>query len=639
MTAGKTVYAVRDGRIDEVDSGEVDYKFISPNQFFSTNVNASPQHSATPDPRLFYAARFFGQAQPLQNPEVALVQNLSDDDPEGRSFDEILGRDMGALRAREDATVAGVDPDGIDLVLADGTKRREGLYNNFAYNRKSGIHHTALVKPGDAVKAGAMLAKSNYTDDKGTMALGSNAYIALVPWKGYSMDDALVVSSDFAKRLTSEHMTTEVLEKRDGTRTGLNHYKAVFPRQFDKDRLANMDDDGVAKPGSILKAGDPYVLATAPRAFSSRHAETLGKLSRSQSQVRKDNSMVWDGPGEAQVVDVAKTSKGIKVVLKAYKPATYGDKVVMRSGQKGTISEVIPMDRMPRDSKGVPFDVLLNPLSVPSRVNDGLPYELLFGKVAKKQGQPIKLPSFTKPGEKWYDKVEALLKEHGLESEDTVFDPEEDRFLDNPVLTGYGQMLKLHHLSESKYASRGQASYDTGWDQPAKGGETGAKRHSGLEVNAIQASGAYALNRENSTLRGQKNDDFWRAVRSGRQPVPPGKPFAWHKFRVLLQGAGLDTAEKGKGQYRLGPMTDARLAALRPVDLRNSDLVDTDTFEPKPGGLFDPVISGGNRWARIRLDNRIPNPAQEDSIRRLLGLTKKQFDAVMAGEMELPEQK
>ena len=53
-----------------------------------------------------------------------------------------------------------------------------------------------MVRKGMAVKSGDLLAKSNYTDDKGTLALGLNARVGLLPYKGHSFEDAVVVSDN-----------------------------------------------------------------------------------------------------------------------------------------------------------------------------------------------------------------------------------------------------------------------------------------------------------------------------------------------------------------------------------------------------------------------------------------------------------
>ncbi len=626
-------YAMKGGQIQEVDPEEIEYEFTGANTFFGSHANLIPMQSAVQAPRIFYGARFYNQALPLVNREQPLVQNAMDD---GRSYDEDLGGFAGAMRADDDGEVVDVTPDEITFRTVDGQTKSLGLYRHFPFNRKSAKTQFAKVSKGQQVKKGDLMATSNFTDDQGTLALGLNARVGLVPYKGWSMDDAIVISESFAKRLASEQSYTLGQDFDDNTKGGRNHFVSLFPSTFEKKQLDQIDDDGVVKVGSILRQGDPFILATAPKIVTSKDAQ-VGKLSRALQQTRKNASQTWDYEDDGEVVDVAKGRKGVKVVVRSVSPTKKGDKITMRSGQKNIVSRILPDEQMLRTVDGKPLDALLNQLSIPSRVNDSLPYELLLGKVARVIGKPIKIPSFNKPGEKWYEFVQQQLDEHGLKATEDVFDPATNKALENPITVGEGYILKLHHTGESKKSSRGIASYDQD-QQPSRGGGEGAqaKRLSGLETNAMLSAGAYQTLKEGATLRGQQNDEYWRALRSGHTPQKPGAPFVWTKFMTLLNGSGLHARKLGKtGKLRLGPFTDASLMEEKPVEIKNGEIVDLGTLEPVAGGLFDPALVGANKWGMISLPHAVPNPAFEDSIRTLLGLTKKDFREVMAGRKNL----
>ena len=283
----KTVYGVRDNQIQEVDDNDVDVDLVSPNSFFSTHINLIPLQSAVQGPRLFYGARFYNQALPLTHAESPLVQNVDDSDQE--PFDRKMGKLSGAMYADEDGEIEDVDSDFITLNRADGTKKKLEVYNNFPFNRKTSITQTPLVKKGDKVTKGQILAKSNFTDDAGNLALGMNARVGLVPFKGYSFEDALVISKSFANKLSSDHSYTYGQQFDHEIKGGLNHYKSLFPTQFTKKQLSLLDEDGVILPGSTIQPNDPLILATRPRVFSSTTSQ-LGKLSRAMKQSRHDSS-------------------------------------------------------------------------------------------------------------------------------------------------------------------------------------------------------------------------------------------------------------------------------------------------------------------------------------------------------------
>ena len=633
----KKSFALRDNKIQEVDDNEVDVELLSPNNFFSTHINLIPMHSAVQGPRLFYGARFYNQALPLIKPDAPLVQNLDSQDKDGQSFDEKLGKIAGSVVADDDGEVVDLTPDFVKLKKADGSIKSFDLYNNFPFNRKTAITHKPLINKGDVVKKGQMMAKSNYTSDNGSLALGANARVGLVPFKGYSMDDAIVISNSFAKRLTSDHSYTMEQDYDNDVKGGLNHYVSLFPTQFNKEQLKKFDANGIVKPGTVVRQGDPLILATRPRVFSSTTAQ-LGKLSKAMRQSRHDSSQLWDSDFDGTVTDVAKTKTGYKVIVKSEAPAQMGDKIVFRSGQKGVIANILSDDHMPRTKDGNPLEVLLNPLGIPSRVNNGIIYELLLGKAAAKMGQPVKVPSFNKPGDRWYDFVAKTLKDNDLAETEEVFDPMSNRLLENPITVGVGHILKLHHTSASKASARGQGGYDLD-QQPLKGGSEAAKakRLSGLEVHSLLSAGAYNTLREGATLRGQKNDEYWRALRQGYKPKPPGTPFVWEKFQTLLTGAGLQARKVDGGKLRLGPFTDDDLDKRGAVDIKSGDLVDMNTMDSIPGGLFDQALVGNNKWGKISLPFKLPNPAFEPAVRHLLGLTEKELRGIMSGQTELPE--
>lgn len=630
------VNVIKNNQIQESSDSEVDVELPSFSNLVGTNANIVPLLNNAQAARAFYASRFVEQAMPLATRETPLVQSLDPEDAQGRSFEEKFGERVGAKYAKEDGEVISVDPDEIKIKTKDGNKTI-GLYNSFQFNRKTQLTNKALVKPGDKIKKGQLLASSNFTDDNGTLSMGVNARIAMVPYKGYSMDDAIVVSESFAKKMASEHSYEHDIEKDDATKFGKGHYHSLFPRKFTKEQLENLDENGVVKPGTILQKGDPIILATRPKPVYS-NATHLGKLGKAFKSIRSDAAEIWDHDYPGTVVDVVDGKKAHKVFVNAVSPLVPGDKIILRNGQKDILSKVIPDEQMLRSMDGTPFEVLLNPLALPSRVNTATLYELALGKIAQAEGKPIKVPGFTGKGVSRLDYVLKRLKQAGLSDVEDVFDPVANKKLEKPITTGIGYVEKLHHVVDAKLSARGQGSYDQNM-QPLKGGSDAAqaKRLGGLESTALLAKGGYATLREGSTLRGQKNDDYWRLLRQGYKPSEPGTPFVYDKFKILLNGAGLNAKDLGKGQLRLGPMTDKHLDELNPVAIKNGKLVDTVSLEGIADGLFDSKLVALNKWGKIEISHPMPNPAFEKQICQMLGITAAELRKVMASEADLEE--
>jgi DNA-directed RNA polymerase subunit beta len=625
--------AIHNGRFQELDDEDVELEIHDSDGMMSPSANMIPLANNVQAPRLFYGARFFHQTVPLVGAEAPLVRPEADD---GISHEEKLGERMGAVRARLGGVVKSVTPDSMIITGDDGEDHEIELYNRFPFNRKSEIHNEAVVAEGDRVEEGSLLAKSNFTDDKGHTALGRNARIGLVPYKGYSMDDAIVISEDFANKLTSRQSYTDFKEFDGEVKGGKTHFTGLFPTKYTQDQLRHLDDEGVAKPGTVLQQGDPYILATQPKMITSSQTH-LGKLTRAMQHTRQDASMIWEHEEPATVVDAVHTKKGAKVMLSTETPAKLGDKIVFRPGNKHIVSKILPREHMPRTADGEPLEVLVNHLSLPSRVNANLVYEALLGKVAKLKGEPRLVRSFDVDSPRYQQVVDALA-EAGISDVEEVFDPQENRKLESPITVGTAFVQKLHHLAESKMSARGQGSYDM-QQQPLTGGSEAAqaKRLSGLESHSLMSAGAYETLREAATIRGTQNDEYWRALRSGRTPREPGAPFAWDKFQALIAGAGMYAKNLGDGRLRMGPMTDRELKKRKPLEIKNGQMLDLNSMEPIAGGLFDPVLVGGGRWGEIPLDEPVPNPVYEDKIAALLGVTKKNLLRVLAGDVNLEE--
>lgn len=263
-------------------------------------------------------------------------------------------------------TVKSVKPAGrqefvYDLTVADSSV--------FCINQGVVVHNTLLtnypmVQPGQQFAAGDLLAKSNYTDDTGTTAVGKNFRVAYIPFRGANFEDAIVISESAAKKLTSEHMYQHGVEWTEAHKKGKRHFIGLFPGAYDKETLAKMDDDGVILPGTEVQFGDPLILA------ASKREQAYGKIHKKRSAAYSNSTEKWEHHAPGIVTDVAKTPKGVAVVVKSLAEMQVGDKLSGRFGDKGVVSLIVPNDQMPRDANGQPAEILVNSLGVISRCYD-----------------------------------------------------------------------------------------------------------------------------------------------------------------------------------------------------------------------------------------------------------------------------
>jgi len=626
----KRVPALKGGKIRFVPRDEVDFVLPHFEKAFSTLNNLVPAKSALKGQRAAMASRMLSQALPLKNPEAPLVQ-VAVPDEDDVSYEEKLGERLGAIRAKAAGRVIAVTPDEIKVKQADGTTQTYELYHHYGLARKTGFHNTPLVSVGDTVQPGTLLARSNYTDDQGRVALGVNARVAYVPYLGTNFEDANVVSESFARKLTSEHYYKHSLDLDPKEyKLGKNAFVSLFPSRYDKETLSKLDEDGVVKPGTRLKEGDPIILAARPR------HDSASKVHKKGAPAFHDASVTWDHHDEAEVVDVIKTKKGPFVLTRAYSPLREADKLSGRYGDKGVTAKIVPDRDMPRDKDGRPFDLLLNPHGMISRVNPAQYVEALLGKVAEKTGKPYKIRDF-EDIEDLREFAEAEARKHGVSDLEDIYDPVLGRKIPG-VMTGVRWMMKLFHTAESKGQGRGTGGY-TAEGTPTKGGEHGSKRVALLNVNALLSHGAYHVLRDAGVVRGQRNEPYWLAFMAGYNPPPPKVPLVYEKFLATLRASGINPVREGRRtQFMALTNKDIdELAGDRYLENAETVMLDDD-LTPVKGGLFDPRLTGSHnstRWARIKLHEPMLNPVMEEPARRVLGLTGKQLENIIAGREQL----
>ena len=280
--------------------------------------------------------------------------------------------------------------------------------------------------------------------------------------------------------------------------------------------------------------------------------------------------------------------KIVKVYLAVKRHIQPGDKMAGRHGNKGVISNVVPVEDMPYDEFGVPVDIVLNPLGVPSRMNIGQILETHLGMACRGVGEKInrmleeqremhKLRNFI---QEVYDVGESrqtvdiatfsddeVLRmadnmRAGLTIATPAFDgaaekeikelfklaemPESGQFwltdgrtgrkFERPVTVGYMYMLKLNHLVDDKMHARSTGSYSLVTQQPLGGkAQFGGQRFGEMEVWALEAYGAAYTLQEMLTV---KSDDvngrtkMYKNLVDGDHKMEPGIP---ESFNVLLK--------------------------------------------------------------------------------------------------------
>jgi len=626
---GEKIKAMYREKVVVVPKSKIDYYTPTPQTIFSGSTNLVPYLSSIQGNRTMMAAKMMEQAISLKNRENPLVQVESNT---GESFEKNIGESI-AVKAPEEGTVVSVSPEKITIKTKSGKKLTENLYKDFTLNRKSYLNHEPVVKVGDTVRKGQLIADSNFTKG-GTLALGTNLRAAYLPYKGLNFEDGIVITDAAAEKLTSQHIHKKHLDIDENVKTGLNVFKAMYPNALTPENIGKLDESGVIKVGKKVKHGEFVIVALRKRDAS----RSVGVVHKALADRPKDISVQWTLEDDGVISKVKKTSKKIMVYIKTEEKAKIGDKLAGRMGNKGIITKIINEDEAPKNKNGEPVDILLNPAGVIGRININQIYESAVGKAAKKRGKPYIIKNF---GEK--DNlvaVKKIMKEAGVDDKEELFDPKSNKSLGR-VHVGNPHILKLYKQGTANFSVR-QGGAGTPYDanlQPVKsGGEEGAKNLDVLTLYAMLSHGARANLREMSSVKSSQNDEFWKALKSGQQLPPPETPFAYEKFMNYLKASGINVEKNGTKRI-LTPLTDKDVAKMSSGEVKRPRFYRAKDMEPEKGGFFDPVKFGGFRgmkWGHMDLKEPVVNPVFEGAVKKITGLGKK-YNEIMAGKLFVAE--
>lgn len=622
----KTPHAVRvqsQGKIDVVPSHKVDYVLPHATALFSHSTNLVPFLKNDQGNRAMMAAKMLSQALPLVERDVPLVQTQA---PTGKTFHEEFGEQF-SVRAPTSGTVTAITADHIAI-----GKDKIPLYNNFPLNQKTHIHHNTVVKVGDKVSKGQLIADSNFTKD-GKLAIGKNLSVAYLPYPGYTFEDGIVITESAAKKLSAEQTYKHQFQLEPGRKeTSFTRFKNYYPNAFSKDILGHYDPDGVVKKGTVVKPGQILIAGLSYAAHSPENM-TLKKINKALALPWANASVKYKGEFEGVVTDVVKRGDQIDVFVKSIEPAKESDKLAGVHGNKGVITKIIPDSEAPRTKDGKIPDVFLNPHGIVGRINVGQLYESAAGKIAQKTGKPYIVHNFDH-----HDtgkKVSEDLKHHGVEELEEMVTADGKSL--GKVNIGTPYILRLAKTGKTGFSARmpGQG-YDVNL-QPVKGGEEGAKSLDQLTFFSMLSHGA-KKNLLDAHTKSERNDEFWHAIETGKIPPAPTQSFAFEKFVSMLRGAGVDVTKRGASEFVLGPLTDAQTLKLSRGKITDPRFLYGKNMTEIKGGFFDTSITGGmsgKNYSHIEMPEIMPNPIFEGAIKSLAGLKGPQYTALVAGKLHL----
>ncbi len=531
---------------EQVDITEVTFMDAAHKQILGSTASLVPFIEKNRIDRSLTGSNMQRQAVPLLTPQAPTV---------GTGIEGHVARDSGQLIVAEgDGEVIRADGDLVEVKYKDGVKQYRPIHfaksnDDRSINQKVRVNRGQKVKKGDTLIEGASIADSE-------LAIGRDLLVAFMPWAGYNMDDAIVLSNRLVQddELTSiniKDFNVEVLE----TKLGPEIVTRDIPN-VSEDSLRHLDENGIVQVGSEVKAGDVLVGKITPKGEQELSSEErlLRAIFGEKAKDVRDTSQRMNNTASGKVVGVKVFSREnghelkagvlmqIQIFVAQLRKISVGDKLAGRHGNKGVIARILPVEDMPYMEDGTPVDIVLNPLGVPSRMNLGQLFETHLGMAARALGYKVATPPFNGVPS---SVIEEQLEKAGYakDGKSQLFDGRTGESFEERTTVGVMHMIKLHHMVSDKIHARSTGPYTMVTQQPLGGkAQNGGQRFGEMEVWALEAYGAATTLQEMLTI---KSDDVYgraKAYESIIKDEPIVGPKLPESFNVLvkeLQGLGL----------------------------------------------------------------------------------------------------
>ena len=283
---------------------KIQYIDVSPKQIVSVAASIIPFLEHDDANRALMGSNMQRQAVPTLKADKPLV---------GTGMERAVAVDSGVtIVASRGGIIDDVDASRI-IVRVNDDEAETGeagvdIYNCTKYtrsNQNTCINQRPLVKPGDLVQKGDVLADGPSTD-LGELALGQNMMVAFMPWNGYNFEDSILISEKVVKedRLTTIHIEEKVCVARD-TKLGSEEITADIPN-VGESALSKLDESGIVYIGAEVRGGDILVGKVTPKGESQLTAEEklLRAIFGEKASDVKDTSLRVPSSMQGTVIDV-----------------------------------------------------------------------------------------------------------------------------------------------------------------------------------------------------------------------------------------------------------------------------------------------------------------------------------------------
>ena len=249
-----------------VPKDQIDYIDVSPIQLVSVAASLIPFLEHDDANRALMGSNMQRQGVPLVKPQAPLVGTGMEHQGALDSGTCTIARRTGIVDSSDASRIviqADVDLSSVDSIVPNNVD----IYHLIKYrrsNQNTCINQRPLVKKGDYVKAGDIIADGASTEN-GELALGQNIRIAFMPWNGYNFEDSITVSRRLLHEdvYTSVHIDVLDTVARD-TKLGKEEITRDIPN-VSEEALRNLDESGIIRIGTYVRPGDILVGKVTPK--------------------------------------------------------------------------------------------------------------------------------------------------------------------------------------------------------------------------------------------------------------------------------------------------------------------------------------------------------------------------------------
>jgi len=328
---------------------------------------------------------------------------------------------------------------------------------------------------------------------------GQNIVVAILPFEGYNMEDAVVLNKASVDRGMGRstyfrpYSVTELQYP-----GGLSDEITIPQKDVSGYRTENsyrfLEDDGIAYPEAAMKEGEVAIGKITPPKFLSEAKDiSIQAKKEASSPIRQEEEGIVDA------VFVTVDEEGNKIAhvrMRDSRLPEPGDKFSTPHGQKGVVGWIADAEDIPFTSNGIKPDLMFNPHGIPSRMTVGYLIELLAGKTGAISGKIIDGTSFTGQSVK---ELEEQLKTFGFrfDGKETMYNGITGKKMEAKIYIGNMYYLKLKYMVKNKMHARASGKVTLLTRQPIEGrARGGALRLGEMEQQALVGHGASLLLKE-----------------------------------------------------------------------------------------------------------------------------------------------